>query len=82
MSLLHRARQAFYNADGPYRRARVAEALGSTRWSRPALREMDVQLDFGDGSQIIDKRHLMLTPETAKTPNHTRPAAHAWRTSS
>ncbi len=39
------ARRAFYNAGGPYARARVAEALGSERWSWPALHELDRRLD-------------------------------------
>jgi FkbM family methyltransferase len=45
LTLLHRLRRAFYKADGPYRRARLAEALKSKRWSRPALHAMDSQLD-------------------------------------
>ena len=45
MSLAVRARRAFYRAGGPYRRARLAEALGSRRWSRPALHDMDERLD-------------------------------------
>lgn len=37
----HKARQTFYRLDGPYRRARLAERAGSTRFSKPALHGMD-----------------------------------------
>jgi FkbM family methyltransferase len=45
MSALTRARRAFYNADGPWRRRGVFEALGSRRYSRPALHGMDARLE-------------------------------------
>lgn len=45
MSALTRARRAFYTAGGPYLRARAAEAVGSERWSWPALHELDRKLD-------------------------------------
>ena len=45
MSLLTPARRAFYNADGPWYRCRAFEALGSRRYSRPALHAMDARLD-------------------------------------
>lgn len=38
-------KRAFYNAGGPYARARIAEALGSERWSWPALYGLDRHLD-------------------------------------
>jgi FkbM family methyltransferase len=44
-TLLHRARRAFYNADGPWHRNRLAERFGSRRWSRPALHGMDERLE-------------------------------------
>lgn len=43
--LLHRARRRFYQAQGPYLRARAAERLGVRRWSHPALHGMDLRLD-------------------------------------
>lgn len=45
MTPLFRLRRAFYKAGGPYRRARLAEAFRSKRWSRPALHGMDARLD-------------------------------------
>jgi len=39
------ARRVFYNRDGPWYRRGLAEALGSTRYSRPALFEMDRKLE-------------------------------------
>jgi len=45
MGLLTSARRAFYNADGPWYRRGVFEALGSRRYSRPALHGMDERLD-------------------------------------
>ena len=44
MSLLTRARRAFYNLDGPWRRRGLFEAVGSKRYSRPALHGMDATL--------------------------------------
>jgi FkbM family methyltransferase len=41
---LHRARRLFYNRGGHYRRAKLFEALGSERYSRPALFGMDARL--------------------------------------
>jgi FkbM family methyltransferase len=41
---LHRARQAFYKLDGPWYRRGIAEALGSKRYSRPALFGLDARL--------------------------------------
>jgi FkbM family methyltransferase len=50
MSLLDRpvtsARRRFYNLDGPWYRRGVAEAMGSTRYSRSALFEMDRKLEM------------------------------------
>ncbi len=43
--LLESARRRFYNAGGPWYRARLLEALGSRRYSRPALYGMDAQLE-------------------------------------
>jgi FkbM family methyltransferase len=43
--LVFRARQLFYRAGGPWWRARVAEALGSKRFSRPALGGIDNALE-------------------------------------
>lgn len=45
MTLLNDARRWFYNVDGPWHRRGVAEALGSARFSRPALFEMDRKLE-------------------------------------
>ncbi len=42
--LLRGARQRFYRHDGPWLRCRAAEALGSRRYSRPALHAMDRRL--------------------------------------
>ena len=39
------AKRAFYNADGPWRRRGVFEALGSRRYSQPALHGMDARLE-------------------------------------
>lgn len=39
-----RARRAFYNLGGPWYRCRLFEALGSQRYSTPALFGMDVKL--------------------------------------
>jgi FkbM family methyltransferase len=39
------ARRLFYNLDGPWYRRGLAEAAGSTRYSRPALFEMDRKLE-------------------------------------
>jgi FkbM family methyltransferase len=41
---LRRGRQTFYNLGGPWYRARLFEALGSQRFSRPALFGMDRRL--------------------------------------
>ena len=41
---LEAARRRFYNAGGPWYRARMFEAVGSRRYSRPALYRMDTQL--------------------------------------
>lgn len=43
--LLRAARRAFYTADGPWLRRGLFEALGSRRYSRPALHGMDRQLE-------------------------------------
>lgn len=43
--LIVRARRAFYNADGPWRRNRLFEAVGSQRFARPALHGMDARLE-------------------------------------
>jgi FkbM family methyltransferase len=45
VSLVTSAKRAFYNADGPWRRRGVFEALGSRRYSRPALHGMDARLE-------------------------------------
>ena len=45
MDLLTTARRAFYNADGPWYRRGLFEALGSRRYSRPALHGMDRRLE-------------------------------------
>lgn len=45
MSLVHTARQIFSRADGPWRRRAVFEALGSRRYSRPALFGLDRRLE-------------------------------------
>lgn len=45
MDPLTRARRAFYSAGGPWYRARLAERLGSRRWSRPALHDLDRRLE-------------------------------------
>ena len=45
MSFLTSARRAFYNADGPWRRRGLFEALGSERYSRPALHGIDAKLE-------------------------------------
>ena len=45
MSALTSAKRAFYKADGPWRRRGLFEALGSRRYSRPALHGMDRRLD-------------------------------------
>lgn len=37
-------RQAFYKWDGPWRRCKLMEALGSRRFSHPALFQMDLRL--------------------------------------
>ena len=42
---IQRARRAFYNAGGPYLRARLFERLGSERFSRPALFDLDARLE-------------------------------------
>ncbi len=41
---VRRGRQAFYNLGGPWHRCRLFEALGSQRYSRPALFGMDSRL--------------------------------------
>lgn len=41
---LHEARRLFYNRGGHWRRAKLFEALGSGRYSRPALFGMDARL--------------------------------------
>src|SRR3954469_21340764 len=38
------ARRAFYNLDGPWLRCRLFEALGSRRYSWPALNDLDRSL--------------------------------------
>ncbi len=38
------ARRAFYNLDGPWHRRGIAEMIGSTRYSRPALFDIDRKL--------------------------------------
>ncbi len=43
---LTRARRLFYNLDGPWYRRGIAEAIGSKRYSRPALFEMDRKLEL------------------------------------
>jgi FkbM family methyltransferase len=43
--LLRAARRAFYNADGPWLRRGLFEAVGSRRYSRPALHGMDRRLE-------------------------------------
>jgi len=45
VALLTRARRAFYNADGPWYRRGLFEAVGSRRYSRPALHGMDRRLE-------------------------------------
>ncbi len=45
MDPLTRARRAFYTAGGPWYRARLAERLGSRRFSRPALHDLDRRLE-------------------------------------
>jgi FkbM family methyltransferase len=45
VSLATAARRAFYNADGPWFRRGLFEALGSRRYSRPALHGMDRRLE-------------------------------------
>lgn len=42
--MARRARQAFYNLGGPWHRCRLFEALGSERFSHPALFGMDQRL--------------------------------------
>jgi len=42
--ILRTARRRFYNAGGPWYRCRLFEALGSRRYSRPALFDMDEKL--------------------------------------
>jgi FkbM family methyltransferase len=42
--LLEPARRAFYNAGGPWQRARLFSALGSTRYSHPCLADIDTVL--------------------------------------
>lgn len=42
--IIERGRRAFYNAGGPWYRCRIAERLGSQRWSAPALYSMDRRL--------------------------------------
>ena len=49
--LLTAARRAFYNANGPWIRRGVFEALGSRRYSRPALHGMDRSLE-----QLVHER--------------------------
>jgi FkbM family methyltransferase len=44
-SLIVRARRAFYNLNGPWLRRGLFEALGSKRFSRPALHGMDARLE-------------------------------------
>jgi FkbM family methyltransferase len=41
---IDRVRRRFYNLGGPWYRAKLFEALGSQRYSRPALFEMDARL--------------------------------------
>jgi len=55
VSLVTTARRAFYNADGPWCRRGVFEALGSQRYSRPALHGMDERLDalMGRGGGVF-----------------------------
>lgn len=43
--LLQPARRVFYNAEGPWYRRGIAEAMGSLRYSRPALYGMDRRLE-------------------------------------
>lgn len=43
--ILTAARRAFYNLDGPWVRCRLFEALGSRRYSWPALNEIDRRLE-------------------------------------
>jgi FkbM family methyltransferase len=43
-AVAHRARRLFYNLGGPWYRCRLFEALGSQRYSRPALFGMDRRL--------------------------------------
>jgi hypothetical protein len=49
MGLLDRpltdARRVFYNLDGPWYRSAIAASVGSKRFSRPALFEMDRKLE-------------------------------------
>jgi len=44
VALLDPARRAFYNLGGPWQRARLASALGSTRYSHPASGGIDTLL--------------------------------------
>jgi FkbM family methyltransferase len=43
-SIIERARRRFYNAGGPWYRCRLFEALGSERYSHPAMYDMDRKL--------------------------------------
>jgi FkbM family methyltransferase len=43
--VLEAARRAFYNLDGPWVRRGVFEALGSQRYSRPGLYDLDTRLE-------------------------------------
>ncbi|HLI31907.1 MAG TPA: FkbM family methyltransferase [Solirubrobacteraceae bacterium] len=43
-AILTGARRRFYELDGPWHRCRLLERLGSQRYSRPALFNMDVRL--------------------------------------
>jgi hypothetical protein len=43
--LVERARRTFYNLNGPWLRRGAFEALGSQRYSHPALHGMDARLE-------------------------------------
>ena len=55
------ARRAFYNADGPWRRRGIFEAIGSRRYSHPALQGIDLALerllDFDGGTFLEAGAH-------------------------
>jgi FkbM family methyltransferase len=51
------ARRVFYNLDGPWYRRGLAEAIGSKRYSRPALFDMDRKLEAlmpGQGGTFLE----------------------------